>query len=102
MSAQPIHDAWQDPHVILQALPEEFRPRFLAEYEAAVEAARQPERFRQLHELLHVWWLRSVAYADPSFGQGLDEVLDGTAERVPIETAIPNFDERLARVRRGR
>ncbi|WP_055478900.1 DUF6247 family protein [Sphaerimonospora mesophila] len=100
MSAQPVHDPRYDPQAILQALPDEWRPRFLTEYEAALDAARRPEQFHRLHELLHVWWLRSVAYSDPTYGQGLEDVLHGTGMRVPLEVAIPDWEERLARARR--
>jgi hypothetical protein len=34
--------------------PERFREQFLNEYAAAVEAARRPEDYRALHELLRL------------------------------------------------
>ncbi|GAA0382121.1 hypothetical protein Acor_52570 [Acrocarpospora corrugata] len=38
---------------LLEKLPDEARPRFLAEYEAVADAA--PER---LQEFLHQWWMK--------------------------------------------
>ena len=61
MSAEPVqeHDP-DDPVEILRVLHERFREQFLNEYAAAAEAARRPEGYRALHDLL-----RSVA-ADSS------------------------------------
>ncbi|MEV6985500.1 DUF6247 family protein [Sphaerisporangium sp. NPDC051017] len=100
MSAQLIHETVHDPQAIMEALPDKWRPQFLAEYKSAVEVARRPERFHQLQELLHRWWLKSIALSDPGFETRQQEVLAGTVETVPIGEAIPDWDERLARARR--
>lgn len=101
MSAQPVHEPRYDPQTILESLPEVHRSRFIAEYEAAVEAARRPDRFHELYELLHVWWLKSIAFADPGFDQAQREILDGTAETVPIED-VPDWARFVERARRNR
>ncbi len=45
-----MHDSDpDDPVEILHTLPEEHHAQFLAEYTTAVEGARRPEEFRQLH-----------------------------------------------------
>jgi hypothetical protein len=68
MSAQPIREADpDDPAEILRVLPERWHAQFLAEYRAALESAREPGRWAQLHALLRGWRLRAVAYSDPSF-----------------------------------
>ncbi|MCW2913900.1 MAG: hypothetical protein JWN52_1968 [Actinomycetia bacterium] len=46
MSAQPLDD--YDPVEILRVLPNQFHDYFLAEYRAAVEGARQVERYRHI------------------------------------------------------
>lgn len=102
MSAQPVHEAMHDPQVILKTLPEKWRAQFLAEYEAAVDAARRPERYRQLHELLHVWWLKSIALSDPDFEARQQEALEDVRTGrpgIPLEAAVPDWEERLARTR---
>ncbi|WP_214109002.1 hypothetical protein [Acrocarpospora catenulata] len=40
---------------ILKELPEEYRARFLTEYEAVAGGA--PER---LQDVLHLWWMRTI------------------------------------------
>jgi hypothetical protein len=97
MSAQPIHETVHDPQAIMEALPDKWRPLFLAEFESAVEAARRPEHFHRLYELLHRWWLKSIALSDPEFETRQQEALAGVLDTVPIEEAIPDFAERLTR-----
>jgi hypothetical protein len=61
MSAQPVqeHDP-NDPVEILRVLPERFREQFFNEYAVAAEAARRPEGYRALHDLLRVWRLTAA------------------------------------------
>ncbi|GAA3832439.1 hypothetical protein GCM10022226_62080 [Sphaerisporangium flaviroseum] len=100
MTAQPVHDPRYDPQAILKALPEEYRPLFLDQYREALEAAREPGQYHRLTEVLHRWWLSSIAYSDPRHEAALREILDGSGQRVPIEEAIPDWEERLAQARR--
>jgi Family of unknown function (DUF6247) len=72
----------EDPVEILHALPAEYRAQFQAEYTAAVEGARRPERFRQLQELLHLWRLRAVAYSTPGYAARLAAAGDERAADV--------------------
>jgi hypothetical protein len=67
MSAQPVHEPDpDDPIEILHVLPERFHDQFLAEYyEAASEAARQVDGYRQLHDLLRRWRLSAAACSAP-------------------------------------
>jgi hypothetical protein len=103
MSAQPVqeHDP-DDPVEILRVLPERFREQFLNEYAAAAEAARRPEGYRALHDLLRLWRLTAFGYSEPGFEARLGSVreavragsLEGT---VPIEEIVPDWHARLNR-----
>jgi hypothetical protein len=103
MSAQPAeeHDP-DDPVEILRVLPGRFREQFLAEYTAAAEAARQPEGYRALHDLLRLWRLTAAAYSEPGFEARLGSVREavraGSLEgSVPIEEIVPDWPGRLHR-----
>ncbi|GAA0990915.1 hypothetical protein GCM10009555_077440 [Acrocarpospora macrocephala] len=100
MSARPVHDPRYDPEAILRALPEKWRPVFLAQYHEAREVAREPGEYHRLPEVLNLWWLNSIAFADPTYDQRAEEVAGGSGEVVPIEEAILDWDERLVRMRR--
>jgi hypothetical protein len=56
----------EDPAAILELLPERWHEQFLAEYRAALEAAREVRRWPYLAELLHRWRLRAIAYSTRS------------------------------------
>ena len=101
MSAQPVqeHDP-DDPVEILRVLPERFREQFLNEYATAAEAARRPEGYRGLHDLLRLWRLSATAYSEPGFEARLasvrEAVLAGSLEgAVPIEEIVPDWPARL-------
>lgn len=86
MSAQPVHEEDpRDPQVLLQRLPEDVHATFLAEYEAAVEAARLPAGYRALQDLLQKWHLLATAYAKPDFDQRFEDIRDGVGEYVPMD-----------------
>jgi hypothetical protein len=103
MSAQPVQEHYpDDPVEILRVLPERFHEQFLNEYAAAAEAARRPEGYRALHDLLRLWRLSAAAYSEPGFEDRLasvrDAVLAGSLEgTVPIEAAVPDWPARLNR-----
>ena len=103
MSAQPVqeHDP-DDPVEILRVLPGQFRGQFLAEYATAAEAARRPEGYRDLHDLLRRWRLTAAAYSAPGFearlGSVREAVRTGNLEgSVPIEEIVPDWPARLNR-----
>lgn len=57
MTAQPAdptpdkhNDPGYDPVAIFEALPERFREDFLADYEAALDAAHDLAQFKQIHK----------------------------------------------------
>ena len=103
MSAQPVdeHDP-DDPVEILRVLPDRFREQFLNEYAAAAEAARRPEGYRALHDLLRLWRLTAAAYSESGFEARLagvrEAALAGSLEgSVPIEEIVPDWPARLNR-----
>lgn len=100
MSAEPIHDPRHDPHAILRSLPEKWRPVFLAQYHKAWEAAREPGEYHRLPEVLNLWWLNSIAFADPTYEQRAMDAEQRIGEFTPLEEAIPDWNERLARARK--
>ncbi|MFI6706153.1 DUF6247 family protein [Nonomuraea sp. NPDC050478] len=106
MSAQPEHrhdqHAQHDPQEILAALPPHWRRQFQQEYEDAVQAALRPESYRLLQEMLHRWWLKSIALADPGFDEAARRAGDGTAETTPIGDVVPDWEQRVGRARARR
>jgi hypothetical protein len=102
MSAQPVHEPDpDDPVEILRVLPERFHEQFLAEYyEAAGEAARQVDGYRQLHNLLRRWRLSAVAFSAAGFDERLqamqEAVRTGSLEgSMPIEEILPGWPDRV-------
>jgi hypothetical protein len=89
MTAQPVepHGADpRDPELILARLPEQYRPMFLAEYQAAAEAAaHEVWRYKQLQELLQTWHLRAVAYSRPGFAQRRADAAAGRGEYIALD-----------------
>lgn len=88
MSAQPVDDFRYDPQVILEALPVQWREVFLAEYEQAVNAARQPEQFRALYTVLRRWALQAERYANPAYEHARQAARSGS-DGVGVEQAHP-------------
>ncbi|MEW9527559.1 hypothetical protein [Microbispora sp. NPDC049125] len=44
--------------------------------------------------------MNSIAFADPTYEQRAQEAAQGIGEFIPLDDAIPDREERLARVRR--
>ncbi|MFC4531137.1 DUF6247 family protein [Sphaerisporangium dianthi] len=103
MSAQPVHqEDPHDPEVILRDLPQREREEFLRQYQAAVDAVREPSGYRELQRLLRHWTLVVVAADQPDYYEELEAVKNGTARTVPIEAAVPGWEERVAVARAAR
>jgi hypothetical protein len=84
-----------DPVEILRVLPNRFHDYFLAEYRAAVEGARQVERYRQLHDLLRLWRLRAVAYSGPGYESRLQAFRGGRDDDfTSADQVIPGWPAR--------
>jgi hypothetical protein len=100
MSAELVQaDDPNDPEVILRDLPERERAQFLLQYHQAVDAAHDPAGYRQLQRLLRVWRLTVIAAGRPGYYEEIDAVLNGTAQTMPAEDVIPEWQERLAAAR---
>jgi len=86
MTAQPIHEASaDDPAEILRVLPASWHGEFLAEYRAALDAAREVQRWQYLPVLLRRWRLRAAAYSDPEFAVAMQEARDARPEdMIPV------------------
>jgi len=106
MTAQPVDDYDpDDPVEILLVLPSQFHGQFLAEYEAAVADARRPEHYRRLHDLLRLWRLSAVAFADPGYEgrrQAVEEAVRAGRRGTPIEEVVPDWEQRVAAAGRRR
>jgi hypothetical protein len=92
MTAQPIGRFEEDPHdpaVILARLPEREHGRFLAEYQAAAEAAtHEVWRFKELTALLHRWSLITVAVNAPGYYEAREDTRLGIGDYVTLEEVI--------------
>jgi Family of unknown function (DUF6247) len=98
MTAQPVepHGADpRDPEQILARLPEQFHATFLAEYQAAAEAAaHEVWRYKQLQELLQLWNLRATAYSQPDFAQRRADAAVDRGKYVSLEHVIAQRQQR--------
>jgi len=92
MSELPLDDesGSRDPASILRRLPESERESFLAEYRAALDAAHEVWRYRQLKEVLRRWNLVAVTTSQPGYTEALTEA------RSAIEPGL-SIDEVAAR-----
>jgi hypothetical protein len=104
VTAQNAHTSnLDDPAEILRVLPGQFHEQFLAEYDAAVTAARRPERYHELRHLLRLWRLRAAVYSDPGYETRFQAMQDAirTGQRgTPIEEIVPDWHERVEAARR--
>lgn len=87
--AEPYGSDPRDPELILARLPERFRPVFLAEYQAAAEAAvHEVWRYKQLQELLQTWHVRATAYGQPDLAQRRADAAVGRGTYVPLDQVL--------------
>jgi hypothetical protein len=76
---------------------------FLAEYEAAVQAAQRVERYRTLHDRLRLWRMRAIAFSAPDFEGGFQAAAEGRSEEfVPVEQVFPGWVDRATDHRASR
>ena len=95
MTAQPVDQSAEDPERILGLLPPKWHEQFLRDYHQALDAAHEVWRFQHLQDVLHVWYLRAVAYSSPGFDERLQAAREGRAEVfTPAEQAIPGSPDR--------
>ena len=87
MSELPLDDesGTRNPASILRRLPEPERESFLAEYRAALDAAHEVWRYRQLQEVLRRWDLVTVTTSQPGYSETLDEARNATGPGVSVD-----------------
>lgn len=87
MSELPLDDepGSRDPASILRRLPESEREPFLAEYHAALDAAHEVWRYRQLKEVLRRWNLVAVTTSQPGYTEALAEARSATEPGLSID-----------------
>lgn len=93
MTAQPVYDAPDpdDPAEILRRLPARWHSQFLAEYRAALDAAREVQQWQRLRALLHRWRLRATAYSDPEFERSAQAARRARPEELTTVPGWPNL-----------
>lgn len=64
-----------DPWVILQMLPEQYREEFEDDYRRALRTAGNPKGFLMLRRTLQNWRVRADWYSDPAY-HGMHEAFD--------------------------
>lgn len=98
MTAQPVEPHGvdpRDPELTLARLPEQFRSTFLAEYQAAAEAAaHEVWKYKQLQELLQMWHLRATAYSRPGFAERRADAAAGRGEYVSLDDVFARRQQR--------
>lgn len=87
MSELPLDDGpgTPDPETILRRLPEVERESFLREYRAALDAAHEVWRYRQLQEVLTRWNLVAIATSQPGYAQALAEARSAATPGATID-----------------
>jgi hypothetical protein len=104
MAAAPLPDVAEDPEdpaVILRDLPERERADFLAQYQEALEAARDPAGYARLRLVLRVGRLRVAACNSPGYYDRIESVRRGEPG-IPAEEVFPDWNERMAAARAAR
>lgn len=87
MSEMPLRagSGTPDPEDILRRLPEAEHESFLAEYHAALDAAHELWRYRQLQDVLARWNLIAIATSQPGYAEALAEARNATTPGVTID-----------------
>lgn len=97
MSALPIDPSPRedplDPERILRVLPEQERETFLAQYQRAVDDARDPAGWKDLRRFLRLWALRAIAVAQPGYYEARDAARNGTGDGMLLEQALQRYHE---------
>jgi hypothetical protein len=87
-------DPGEDPAAIFELLPPTHRSQFRAEYDQALDAAHDLERFKQVRSLLRQWRLRAVAYSRPGYEEAVQDALRGREDAF-VRYMPPEWDGRL-------
>jgi hypothetical protein len=90
-SDPPQHEDPLDPERILEALPEAERETFLAQYQHAVDDARDPSGWKDLRRFLRLWAMRSLAVKQPGYYEARDEARHGTGRGMALDQALQHY-----------
>ena len=92
MSALPADPPQQedplDPGRILRALPGRERETFLAEYQRALDDARDPAGWPELQRFLRLWSFRAIAVHQPGYYEAWEQANAGPGSGMLLEDAI--------------
>ena len=87
----PQHQDPLDPERILRALPDRERETFLAEYQRAMDEARDPAGWPELRRFLRLWALRAIAVAEPGYYEARERARAGTGGGMLLEDALRQY-----------
>jgi len=87
----PQHQDPLDPERILRALPDSERETFLAEYQRAMDEARDPAGWPELRRFLRLWALRAIAVAEPGYYEARERARAGTGGGMLLEDALRQY-----------
>jgi hypothetical protein len=99
MTAEAAHnpeprDPGDDPAAIFEALPPAQAERFRAEYEAALDAAHDLVRYRQITDVVRLWRLQAIAHSRPGYDEAIQDALNGRTEAF-VSYIPPGWEGRL-------
>ncbi|MDX6427985.1 MAG: hypothetical protein QOE54_351 [Streptosporangiaceae bacterium] len=99
MTAEPLEptgprDPGDDPAAIFDALPSSHRAQFRAEYDQALDAAHDLERFKQVQTLLRQWRLRAIAYGRPGYEEAVEDAFQGGTDAF-VRYTPPGWEGRV-------
>jgi hypothetical protein len=80
-----------DPERILDALPTTERETFLAQYQRAVDDARDPAGWKDLSRFLRLWAMRALAVKQRGYYEARDVARRGTGGGMALERALQHY-----------
>jgi len=87
-------DPGDDPAAIFELLPPSHRGQFRAEYDQALDAAHDLDRFKQMRNLLRRWRLRAMAYARPGYEEAVQDALQERSDAF-VRYSPPDWQGRV-------
>ncbi len=87
----PQHEDPLDPERILRALPDRERETFLAQYQRAMDEARDPAGWPELRRFLRLWAMRAIAVAEPGYYEATERARAGTGAGMLLEDALRQY-----------
>ena len=87
----PQHEDPLDPERILRALPDRERETFLAQYQRAMDEARDPAGWPELRRFLRLWAMRAIVVAEPGYYEARERARAGTGAGMLLEDALREY-----------